>query len=108
MRLEIQPRAARSLLTAVIAFGAAAALAQNGVTITQSLEASVKVGMSSTEVDHVLGRPARTVTYRDAAGPTWTYRVAGAPFGTTDFDVSFDADGRVVYFGERILGGSGR
>ena len=107
MRPEIPPRAGRWLSTAVLAFSAAAAGAQNGVTITQSHEAFVTVGMSSTEVDRALGRPARIVTYRDAPGPTWTYHVVGAPFGMTDFDVSYGADGRVLFASERIIGGAG-
>ena len=107
MKLESHHGAARWLLSAVLAFSAAAAGAQNGVTITQSHEAFVTVGMSSTEVDRALGRPARIVTYRDAPGPTWTYHVVGAPFGMTDFEVSYGADGRVLFASERIIGGAG-
>jgi hypothetical protein len=108
MRTKAHLRAAGWLFAVGLAFFSAAVEGQSGVTITQSLETSVTVGMTTTEVDRVLGRPARVITYRDAPGPTWTYRVAGAPFGITDFDISFGADGKVVYASERILGGSGR
>ncbi len=107
MRSEINPGATRFLLAAVLAFGGAAAQAANGVWMTQSEETAVRVGMTTTEVERVLGRPARIVTYRDAPGPTWTYHVAGAPFGMTDFDISYGADGKVSYASERILGGAG-
>ena len=108
MRTRINLRATRWLLAAGLAFSGVAAHAQNGVTITQSQETFVKVSMSTAEVERVLGRPARIVTYRDSPGPTWTYHVVGAPFGITDFDITFGADGKVLWSSERILGGSGR
>ena len=107
MRSEINPGATRFLLVAVLAFGGAATQAANGVWMTQSEESAVTVGMASAEVERVLGRPARIISYRDAPGPTWTYHVAGAPFGMTDFDISYGADGKVSYASERILGGAG-
>jgi len=107
MRARINLRATRWLLATGIAFGVAAVQAAGGVTITQSEEASVKVGMSMADVERVLGRPAHVVSYRTAPGPTWTYNVVGAPFGTTEFEVSFGADGKVVWANERILGSTG-
>ena len=107
MRSAINLRAARWLLAAGLALGGATAQAANGVWMTQSEESAVRVGMSTTEVEGVLGRPARIISYRDAPGPTWTYHVAGAPFGMTDFDISYGADGKVSYASERILGGAG-
>lgn len=108
MTSRIKLRNARWLFAAGLAFGAAAAQAASGVTITENQETSVKGGMSATEVEQVLGRPAHIVGYRNAPGPTWTYHVVGAPFGMTDFDVSFGADGKVLWASERILGSSGR
>jgi hypothetical protein len=109
MTSKINLRNTRWLLAAGLAFGAAAAQAETGVTITQSQETSVKVGMSTTEVQQILGRPAHIVEYRSAPGPTWTYHVFGAtPFGMTDFDVSFGSDGKVAWTSERVLGGAGR
>src|SRR4030095_3641551 len=107
MRSKINLRATPWLLAAGLALSGATAQAANGVWMTQSEETAVKVGMSTSEVERVLGRPARIVSYRDAPGPTWTYHVAGAPFGMTDFDVSYGADGKVLYASERIIGGSG-
>ena len=107
MKSPVDLRATRWLFAAAIAFGAAAAEAASGVSITQSDEASVKVGMTTADVEQVLGRPARVVNYRTAPGPTWTYHVIAAPFGMTDFEVSFGADGKVVWANERIIGSVG-
>ena len=107
MRSEINLRATRWLLAAGLALSGVAAQAANGVWMTQSEESAVTVGMASAEVERALGRPARIISYRDAPGPTWTYHVAGAPFGMTDFDISYGADGRVLFASERILGGAG-
>jgi hypothetical protein len=98
--------ATRWLLPAGFAFGAAAAQAGSGVTVTETQETTVTVGMSATEVEQILGRPAHIVSYRSAPGPTWTYNVVGAPFGMTEFDVGFGSDGKVVGVGTRILGGN--
>jgi hypothetical protein len=95
-------------IAAGLVFFSAAAQGQSGVTITQSEETRVRVGMSTAEIERAMGRPARIINYRNAPGPTWTYHVVGAPFGMTDFDVSFDAEGRVLWASERVLGGAGR
>src|SRR6185295_14937407 len=100
MRSEIDLRATRLLLAAGLALSGAPALAANGVWMTQGEETAVKVGMTTTEVERALGQPARVITYRNAPGPTWTYHVVGAPFGMTDFDVSYGADGKVSYASE--------
>ena len=107
MRYEINLRAMRLLLAAGLAFSGTAALAANGVWMTQAEETAVRVGMTTTEVERALGQPARVITYREAPGPTWTYHVVGAPFGMTDFDVSYGSDGRVLFASERIIGGAG-
>ena len=104
MKSNINLRAIRWLLTAGLAFGAAAAHAASGVSITQSQETRVAVGMSATAVQQNLGRPADILRYRNEPGPTWTYEVVGAPFGMTEFDVDFGSDGKVVSVGERVLG----
>ena len=104
MTSKINPRAIRWLLAAGLAFGAAAAQAASGVSITQSQEATVGVGMSTSQVEQILGRPADIVTYGRAPGPTWSYEVGGSPFGVTEFDVDFGSDGRVASVGERVMG----
>ena len=107
MKSKVNVRAIRWLLAAGLAFGAAAAQAASGVTITQSQEATVGVGMSASQVEQILGRPANVFTYGRSPGPTWTYEVDGAPFGVTEFDVDFGSDGRVMSVGERVLGDNG-
>jgi hypothetical protein len=87
-------------------FCAAAAQAAGGFSIAQSDEVSVAVGMSEAEVQQNLGPPARTRQYPGGPGPSWTYAVQGAPFGRTDFDIDFGADGRVVSTYERLYGSS--
>ena len=104
MRSEVNVRAIRWLLAAGLAFGAAAAQAASGVSITQSQEATVGVGMSTSQVEQILGRPADIFIYGRVPGPTWTYEVDASPFGVTEFDVDFGSDGRVASVGERVMG----
>jgi hypothetical protein len=109
MTSRVNLRTARWLFAAGLAFVAAVVQAASGVSVTEGQETAVKAGMSATEVEQILGRPAHVVSYRSASGPTWTYHVFGAtPFGMTDFDVSFGADGKVLWASERVLGGAGR
>jgi len=84
----------------------AVAQSASGFTLTQSQESAVKVGMSTTEVQAILGFPARIHQYRTAPGATWTYQVVDAPFGRTEFNVDFGADARVTSTGEFIRGSS--
>lgn len=97
-------RLSRWLSTVGFVFGAATALAAGGFTITQSEEARIAIGMSDAEVQKNLGRPARIHQYRGLSGPTWTYEVASAPFGRTDFEIDFGADGKVTSAGEKLYG----
>jgi predicted phage tail protein len=108
MTSKMKLRAARWLIAVAAAIGAAVAQAAGGVSVTMSQASSVRTGMTTAEVEQMLGRPAHTVSYRNAPGPTWIYRVIDPTFGMTDFDVSFGADGKVVYASERVIGGSGR
>lgn len=104
MKSNVNLRAIPWLLAAGLAFGAAAAQAASGVTITASDEAKVALGMSQTEVQQALGRPADKITYRNESGPTWAYEVDGALWGVTEFDIDFGPDGKVVQASERVLG----
>ena len=109
MTSRINLRTTRFFFACGLALAAAATQAASGVSVTDSQVAAVKVGMSTTEVEQILGRPAHIISYRNAPGPTWTYHVFGAnPFGMTDFDVSFGADSKVLWASERVLGGAGR
>ena len=104
MTFAIEPRISRWLLTAGLAVCAAAAEAAGGFSITPSDEGRIAVGMSEADVQQHLGPPARARRYPNALGPTWTYAVQGAPFGRTDFDIDFGADGKVVSTNERLYG----
>jgi hypothetical protein len=103
---HIGPRILLRLSTTGLALCAAAADAAGGFWITQGDEARIAVGMSEAEVRQNLGPPAHARQYRGRTGPSWTYEVQGAPFGRTDFDVDFDADGKVASTNERLYGSS--
>jgi len=103
MTSKIHPNMTRLLLAAGLAFGAATSQAANGVSITQAQETSVAVGMTAAEVQKNLGRPANIEKYPYAPGPSWTYEVATAPFGRTEFNIDFGSDGTVARVSENVL-----
>ncbi len=94
----------RWILATGLAIGAAAAQAASGYAISQTQEKDVAVGMSATEVRQTLGPPSSIARYRNEPGPTWIYQVVAAPFGTTEFDVTFGPDGKVASVSEVVLG----
>src|SRR5258706_15360331 len=96
MKSKISLRTTRWLLAIGLAFGAAAAQAALGVAVAKTQQTAVKVGMSAAEVQQILGRPAEILNFRSAPGPSWTYYFVGTPYGTSEFVVDFDSDGRVV------------
>jgi subtilisin family serine protease len=109
MTLDLELRTARWILAGALAVGAVVAHAAAGYSVTESQEGAVKVGMSTTEVQQILGHPARIINYPYAPGPTWTYRVLGpSPFGMTEFDVAFGSDGKVSNVSTQIIVGVGR
>jgi outer membrane protein assembly factor BamE (lipoprotein component of BamABCDE complex) len=95
MRFSIR-LAAGLLLASGLALGATAVHAARGVSIVKSQAAAVRVGMTATEVEQILGRPAEAAKFRNMSGPTWTYLLVGAVFADTEFDVEFGTDGRVA------------
>ena len=111
--------AARALLASGALLGTAAAhaidwsgfswAAANRYNVTQSQEALVRPGMTSSEVQMALGPPAHAVKFPSEPGPTWTYRVTDTPFTHLVFDVDFGADGKVVAASQRMddSGGGG-
>ena len=103
MKSRFNPRIAGWLLAAALPIFAEAQ-AQNGFTVTRSRENVVAVGMTASEVQKLLGRPARAVRYRSTPGPIWTYRVADPLFGRTEFNVEFGADEKVIATGEIVIG----
>ena len=88
------------LLSSAMVFAAA------GYTINRADEAKIKVGMDKEEVSQLLGRPAHNVKYRNQPGRAWTYGVLNVDNDLedthTEFDIEFDAAGKVVKLGERI------
>ena len=104
MTLHIASRISRWLLIAGLASSAAAVQAAAGYWITPSDEARISVGMTEAEVRQLFGPPVRTRHYPNRPGPSWTYEVRGAPFGRTDFNIDFGADGKVVITSEYLYG----
>ena len=104
MTLHIASRISRWLLTAGLASSAAAAQAAGGYWITPSDEARISVGMTEAEVRQLFGPPVRTRHYPNKPGPSWAYEVQGAPFGRTDFNIDFGADGKVAITSEYVYG----
>jgi hypothetical protein len=103
LKAEFVPRLTGWLLAGLVLI-AAEAQADNGFTITTSRESVVAIGMSTSEVLQLLGRPARAVRYGNTPGPVWTYRVVDPLFGRTEFNVEFGADERVLAKGEVVIG----
>jgi hypothetical protein len=95
MESRISFSAARRLLSVAFALVAVAAQAAGGVSIKRTQEAAVRLGMNTSEVQQILGRPAEVFKYRSAPGPSWRYRIVEST-GAVDFDVDFDSDGRVI------------
>ena len=102
MAFKFDLRFIRRLLAIGLALGAVAVQAASGVSITRTQGAAIRLGMSATEVRQMLGRPADVFNFRSAPGASWTYRLVGA-YGTIDFDVDFDAAGRVISARERAV-----
>jgi hypothetical protein len=95
-------RLIRQVIAAGLALAAVAVQAASGVSIKRSQEAAVRVGMSATEVQQILGRPADVFRFRSAPGATWSYRLSEA-YGAIDFDIDFDSAGRVISARERPI-----
>ena len=91
-------------LLAGLVLSSAEAQARNGFTVSTSEENAVAIGMSASEVQQLLGRPARAVRYRNAPGPTWAYTVVGALFGKTEFIIEFGPDEKVISKSEMVIG----
>ena len=106
MKSKFNPHFTGWLLAGLL-LSSAAAQAASGFSVTTSQEAGVTIGMSASEVQQLLGRPAFVNRYHNAPGPTWTYKVLDPIFGRTDFLVDFGADQRVINKGELLLGGVG-
>jgi len=103
VKSKFNPRFAVWLLAGLV-LGSAAARADNGFTVTTSRENVITLGMSESEVQQLLGRPDRVDRYRNAPGPTWTYRVVAPLFGKTEFNIEFGPDDKVISKGEMVIG----
>ncbi len=87
---------ARVLVASSVLFGAAAAHAATGYSISESQEALIHPGMTMAQVRQLFGHPEDTRYYADQAGPTWRYGVSNAGLSGTYFAVNFGADGKVT------------
>ena len=103
MESDLNPRLTGWLMAGLVLISAEA-FADNGFTVTTSRENVIAIGMSTSEVQQLLGRPARAVRYGNTPGPVWTYRVVDPLFGRTEFNVEFGADERVMAQGEVVIG----
>lgn len=87
------------LLRALLGFGIAAGLtsaqAAGGISVSQHEAQTIQSGMSTDEVQRLLGRPITNVQYRNEPGPVWTYFLADA-IDRSFFEVAFSRDGKVV------------
>jgi outer membrane protein assembly factor BamE (lipoprotein component of BamABCDE complex) len=101
MNFKLTPSSRCMFLAAGLLFGAAAAQAASGFTVSENRETLIKEGMSTTEVQQALGRPAQMARFGNEPGPTWTYNVIGSPYPMAVFEVDFSADGKVVSTTER-------
>jgi len=104
LKSAFNPRLTGWLLAGLVLISAEAR-ADNGFTITTSRENVIAIGMSTSEVRQLLGRPARAVQYRNTPGPVWTYGVVDPLFGKTEFNVEFGTDEKVIAKGEVVIGG---
>lgn len=69
--------------------------AAGGISVTQKEARAIQAGMSTDEVQRLLGRPASNVQYRNEPGPIWLYHVTDA-IDPVFFEIAFDKDGKVA------------
>lgn len=102
MTFKFTPKTASSLLTSFASLAAVTATVAHaaiGFTVTPQQETQIAPGMTTAQVQSLLGAPAKGIRYGNEPGPTWTYGVTGVK--DTLFDVDFGADGKVASIGER-------
>jgi len=90
----------RLLLAAGLLFGAVAAHANGGFSVTPAEESRVTPGMDRAAVRQALGLPEINAQYLNEPGRTWTYQVISTE--NKLFDVDFSANGKVLSTSERI------
>jgi hypothetical protein len=103
MKSQFHPRITGVLLVGLFGI-VVTAYADSGFTITTARENAVAIGMSTTDVEQLIGRPAYAMRYRSSPGPVWTYRVVDPQFGRTEFNVEFGTDQKVLAKGEIVVG----
>ena len=90
----------RLLLASGLLFGAVAAHAAGGFSVTPAEEGRVSPGMDRAAVQQALGRPEINAQYLNEPGRTWSYQVISTE--NKLFDVDFSANGRVLSTSERV------
>jgi len=78
-------------LVSAMALGHAA----GGISVTKREAQTIQAGMSTDDVQRLLGRPASNVQYRNEPGPIWLYHVNDA-VDPVFFEVAFSRDGKVA------------
>ena len=100
MKFNLKAPSSRILLTTVLAASAVASFAATGYNVTATQESLIKTGMSSTQVQQMIGKPFNTVNFRNQDGLTWEYHVSGDAIGSKTFYIDFDAQGKVTSVSE--------
>jgi outer membrane protein assembly factor BamE (lipoprotein component of BamABCDE complex) len=91
----------RGLITACLLALLGSAQAAGGISVTQQEARRITTGMSSDEVQRLLGRPASDVQYRNEPGPIWLYHVTDA-IDPVFLEISFDRDGKVANISQYV------
>jgi len=88
-----------SLRSGLIAAGALLLLgnahAAGGISVSKREAQNIQAGMSTDDVQRLLGRPASNVQYRNEPGPIWLYHVTDA-VDPVFFEIAFNRDGKVA------------
>lgn len=72
-----------------------AAYGAGGISVTKREAQTIQAGMSTADVQRLLGQPASNVQYRNEPGPIWLYHVTDA-IDPVFFEIAFDRDGKVA------------
>lgn len=99
--MKVYTQTARPIIAISLLLGFAAAHAAGGFTATPDQEKSIAVGMTTSEVQQALGRPAITEKFRNEPGPTWSYNLIGFANEPTLLDIDFGSNGQVASVSER-------
>jgi outer membrane protein assembly factor BamE (lipoprotein component of BamABCDE complex) len=105
MKLNMQ--LSRVAVGASLVLGLVAAHAAKGYNVVEGQGNQIQEGMSSSQVEAILGKPSRIFNFRNEPGPVWSYNVVDMSplFDETQtvLEVDFGPNGRVVSVMRRDL-----